>query len=125
MNREIKFRGNRIDNKELITGDLMFHKRFTEKKPYIKTNSKGQIEWFEVHPDSVGQFTGLKDKNGKEIYEGDITADDIYGNYTVKWSDNDCLFFLNHEELDSKDLYKQKAEVIEVIGNIYENPDLL
>ena len=97
-------------------------------------------EWFGMptpHPDDceIGQSTGLLDKNGKEIFEGDyinVTAplyDDYIewqkknGGYVVKWRDDECCFGLwDGERWECPiDWWVTK----EIIGNIYENPDLL
>ena len=71
------------------------------------------------------QFTGLLDKNGKEIYEGDILGDDTEGwSYDfVEWSDIWCGW-ATHYWFGSKEL-AENADGLEVVGNIYENPELL
>lgn len=75
----------------------------------------------------VMQFTGLKDKNGKEIYEGDIVeCDDVY--LEVLWAEESAAFMCHDNTNDgfySCDLSDDENLRIEVIGNIYENPELL
>ena len=74
----------------------------------------------------IEQYTGLKDKNGKEIYEGDIVVNTYYDDgemYKVLWVDDSVAFGM--ESLDDMELYKLPLESLEVIGNIHENPELL
>lgn len=74
--------------------------------------------------------TGLKDKNGKEIYEGDIldmTEDDCVVSGVVEWDNIECGWILTSNNSEKKITYMlcYEGERCEVIGNIYENPELL
>ena len=81
-------------------------------------------DYFEIATNPTMQFTGILDKNGKEIYEGDILQIDSV--CFVKWNDNmatyDCRF---NGETKSLDYILSSRCDIEIIGNIYENPTLL
>ena len=143
--REIKFRGKRKDNGEWVYGCPLETKMSgvyiigtkTKSKPHkiggeIASVSISDVVWqHEVDPDTVGQYTGLHDKNGKEIYEGDIvkrTCDLIgaeHDNFTgvVKF---ECAAFMleNFDKTDGRYLWDDVQE-LEILGNIYENPELL
>ena len=138
MEREIEFRGKRLDSDEWLYGDLMHD---NHHGCYVYPNDCDGLYTTEnkVNPDTVGQFTGLLDKNGKKIYEGDIikhpyvdpifrdlvepkegdgvTSEVVFhdGAFVVKYDENDFIFldgFTRHG-------------YVEVIGNIHDNPKLL
>ena len=124
--REIKFRGQTI-NGEWAYG-LLCHK---DDKWYV-SNSAGIPTAYEVRPETIGQFTGLVDKNGKEIYEGDVVKWEGYIDI-ISWHQNANNYLAPgwYKGHDSDDLgafhFKKHSHKIEeeVIGNIYESPELL
>lgn len=127
--REILFRGKRTDNGEWVYGYLYItHKGEYEIGAYNKKFGIERVTHV-VIPGTVGQYTGLTDKNGKKIFEGDIcrvTRHCIlcYGSITfIKGS-----FWFDEFNTDSV-LELSKLEInnfeIEVIGNIHDNPELL
>lgn len=126
--RESKFRGRRVDNGEWVYGYLIEDQYIVG--PIVEwTEDYFNTEyWFRVDPETVGQYTGLKDRNGKEIYEGDllrVTHEDGDSEvYQVRYmGDNDYPAFdlVPHLDCDSNGLSHAMAVCeIEVIGNIYE-----
>jgi uncharacterized phage protein (TIGR01671 family) len=133
--RDIRFRGKRSDNGEWIYGYIQFSK---DKSSAWICESK-EDDWtvknqFPNHPETVGQYTGLKDKNGKEIYEGDIlhhvwnSGHDHMLETTsfVKWYN--AAFFV--DDLKRSDWMLSMHTLadwatVEIIGNIHEHPHLL
>lgn len=128
MKREIKFRGKRKDNGEWVEGDLQTNlvpKGSMRKCPAI-TMTKGTIGTFFINPDTLGQFTGMKDKKKKEIYDGDILKDDYERIYKVEYFECNAAFMLvcYNDMLTDYIGYFDTEKYFEVIGNKFDNPEL-
>ena len=135
--RTIKFRARR-KNGEWVVGNFIHHfatyfkteERYSIFLPKPENDNGGY--WVEdIDPETIGQFTGLYDENGKEIYEGDI----------VGWKDDNLLYavtfrkgmFYASVEVCNEEIYggfplhtlaSQGGKSIEIVGNIYDNPEL-
>lgn len=117
--REIEFRAKKKCDNEWAKG-------FVE---YSKIRGEWLIEdknycWYKVYEETIGQYTGLKDKNGKKIFEGDIMSiSPISPKYEIKWDNEQQRFcFWNDGWIAG---FNGFITSYEVIGNIYDNPELL
>lgn len=144
--REIKFRGRGPDTGGWVYGEFLQHSvprlnYYTFKEngwhdvPTIYSHTKGQGgKYHVVFAETVGEYTGLKDKNGREIYKGDIVKDhsDPMGNADVGivvYVADRAMFAIRYyggtEECITYGIYDCKQKELEVIGNIHDNPELL
>ena len=128
--REILFRGKRTDNGKWIYGDL---RHISDWKggynPHIVDNTNGRnnsVTGLEIIPETIGQYTGLTDKNGVRIFEGDIVSLVKHDGLIYKVVYVPCRYELvNSKGVNCFVLDIYKSENIEVIGNIHDNPELL
>lgn len=135
--RTIKFRGKEVNS------DQWVHGFYTQGSFIDPVNNTGTIRHlidsdmlYDVDSATVGQFTGLLDKDGKEIYEGDILAVEGIPFGVVRWHE-DGYFFIDDSTggVVPNDTYRALGEMIRffnrtdktysVIGNIHDNPELL
>lgn len=140
MAREIKFRG-KTDNGNWLVGEIIS----LNSHKYIAPNDGDWfdfIEWvpenvfhapdsdkYEVEENTIGQYTGLHDKNGKEIYEGDIVHLDTWKPDAMQIAFIEGAFCLadanGHYLGDIHYIHHAEVEQCTVIGNIHDNPELL
>ena len=128
--REILFHGKRADNGEWVEGDLLqtrYHSGHIEYQIMPQTPVSSA---YPVLPETVGQFTGLTDRNGKRIFEGDILGSRYYYLYpdnvaveVVKWICNGWAI----QEGDRPPMLLEEDGILpysEVIGNVHDNKEL-
>lgn len=125
--REILFRGKRKDNGEWVYGNFAVTDN-NGKQHYIFQNKAFE---YEVFPETVGQYTGLTDKNGKKIFEGDILRrayhpeDDV----VIEWFNGSFRFRKANKPKDygysNVCCIQNAVSSLKIIGNIHDNPEML
>lgn len=133
MSREILFRGKSIGTDEWLYGNL-FNYGLTAPSNVpcisvcVPTSWKEAYNLYAVHPDTIGQYTGLKDKNGKKIFEGDIVI--IGEKLKAKVIYYDGAFRMQSEfsptPINTTDMgYMMREFSVRIIGNIHDNLGLI
>lgn len=130
-------RGKRVDNNEWIEGYYVHYDDIIDNHNddcdyIIEKHNGGNFVFHEVVPETVGEFMGLTDRNGKKVFKGDIV--DYKGmpkTYMIDFHEDflHCSLFYYDKELKniyySGIVHKNDGKSIEVIGNIHDNPELL
>ncbi len=112
--REILFRGKREDDGEFIISDSIMQIERQNPRLWAKFDC-----WVKVIPETVGQFTGICDKNGEKIFEGDIVESPYGTRGVVEWHRETCAFLVNiGDDYQTMDDCPYK-----VISNIYDNTE--
>lgn len=121
--REIKFRGKRKDNNEWVYGSLCVEKNGLSIMQY--DNPDETDSWWDIIPETMGEFSGLRDRNNKEIYEGD-TYQKFGVRYIITFKEGAFCAIRNHKNCTAMPLNWDGEEpdnfssTIEITGNIYE-----
>ena len=133
--REILFRGKRTDNGEWVEGDLLQVKYYNKRTEYSIMPQTPVSSAVPVISETVGQFTGLTDKNGKRIFEGDICkfkhlGDANVGQIVFNYSTATFVMCFSiivgaYGEKAVRRMLLSVFDDIEIIGNINDSPELL
>ena len=127
--REIKFRAKRTDTGAWVYGDLQHVQRINTKEQAEQSGRRSEpavrIANYDVDEQTIGQYTGLKDKNGREIYEGDILCyrDAKFQTHVV--FHNGGFYFSHFRGTTFTAIGDHEVEKFTVVGNIHDNPELL
>ena len=124
MTREILFRGKRVNNGEWVEGSYWYSRRSNTYQHFVFDD---EGVWVGVDPNTVGQFTGLTDRNGVKIFEGDIVRyGDTIHRVVFEQRNGTAYFGLVYAACETLPFgHYQDLKQIEVIGNVYDNQELL
>jgi hypothetical protein len=123
--REILFKAKRIDNGEWVESESILKKSYSEIHYLYLANHEKLGRWIKCKPENVCQYTGLTDKNGNKIWEGDLMGGGHLG-FIAAVTFNDGMFQLvTSAHQGNSPLVQDRASRIKVLGNIFDNPELL
>jgi len=125
--REIKFRGISEEGNKWVFGDLFHGVTYISINVTERFDNYNSIKHVVVNPETVGQYTGLNDKNGNEIYEGDILEFSMHAREcgSVIFRDGSFMVFRNSDDYCIADFEDENGYFFEILGNIYENTELI
>ena len=131
--REIIFRGKRIDNGEWVYGSLVFDE--INNDYYILSAKSFEADIYEVAPETIGQYTGILNKNGKKIFEGDIVKKETFDDTKPDFINTSYAKVMYIEETGGFHLVNKENKIlwgvaedkynIKVAGNTTDYPELL
>lgn len=125
--RKILFRGKRTDNGEWIQGYPCRYGWTGKEKDYIIPDYASALYTAEIDPETIGQYTGVTDTNGRKIFEGDIVWYDYKEERgIIQWDNDTARFIITYSTstftVDFDNVYGYE---LEIVGNIYDNPEMM
>ncbi len=133
--REMLFRGKRTDNGKWVEGRGIIKNKYWASiltATFIgsyRVRPEYDVNEFSVIPETVGQYTGLADKNGKKIFEGDILEftnnDGEKTHYEIFWNEAKSAWYIREHHGFEDDCIEWNPKQFKIIGNIYDNPELM
>lgn len=128
MIREIKFRGKDVDTNQWVYGSLMVYNKHHPTITWVDdTEPVEKKHTCVVYPDSVGEYTGLRDKNGQELYEGDVVLQQGYNGKKMPMAvrfENGAFIVGYHKGSSTRKTPMLVSSKCEVIDNVFDNPKL-